>query len=163
MNRSQRRRQQSRQRGVGFTRQFSSRRARLQHGTDQKLSRKYVELLKAIREALKAQTQTSEPESPENEPTEISQSLELAVGTTEAVSVSVLNTSSAKDLVAGIKAGNFDPMLADLLEAEANGKSRISVTKALNERLASLYNTTGVVPPDGVILGQTTAAELAAR
>lgn len=217
MNRAQRRQafRSTRQRGVGFTRQFSSRRARLQHGTAQKVSArgaKAFELLNLLRQvpAWDGVDAETEPLSVEDEfvlhpdgsvsgtvwedaDTEVPEPLEetavleeahptwdhadtfdILGGNTftptdtpdevSAQELELLETYlaawSAKDLIAGVSDGSFDLVLSTLREREVNGKNRVTLIKAIDQR-AKQFNTSGVLAPEGLVLGQTTAAELA--
>lgn len=193
MNRTQHRRQRfgNRQRGVGFTRQFSSRRARLQHGTDQKLSRKFSQLLDTMRslhvgsdfdDFLKEEGLFEEVEAAVKNRIEGLDAEDTTfdlLGSEETITETSLEDDesnlldqyvgwSAKDLSTVVASGNFDGVLTQLREREMDGKSRITVIKAIDARLKDLseagsFNTSGVIPPDGVVFGQTTAAELTER
>lgn len=195
MNRTQRRRQMfSRQRGVGFTRQFSSRRARLQHGATQKLSRKYQHILNQLMAQLAQSEQpvvkdaagiqahfTDELVIESQDLSDVRQAFEtfdlLGNDETPTDTPADLSTEgsealdqylnwSARDLVASVVGGDFDLILSELRRREADDKSRITVLKAIDARIkarAEAVNTSGVLPPEGVVFGQTTAAELAAR
>lgn len=214
MNRTQRRQTtiRSRNRGIGFTRQYSSARARLRYGTQQKFAKPSFDIAE-LQRLLKQYE--NEPETSSSAPIEasfkdefvyapeetaqaldilLSSRLEDAVteeyhdhtdvvhdhdtfdllgGDTFTPTDTPANLSSqeseelnryldwsAKDLTAEIVSGNFDPILAELRTRELDGKGRITVLKAIDQRLKQV-NTSGVIPPEGVVLGQTTAAEMA--
>jgi hypothetical protein len=152
-NRSQKR-QRRKMRGVGWTRQFSSARARRKNGTpclgdyEHQVARlrAWQREMAKIQERIEAAQAAVEAEEISDE--DLEAAAEFLTGETSLTGVDLhheevnvdalaeaLAQSGAKGLIADINAGNHDQILTELRAAEEANKGRVTVLRAIDARL----------------------------